>query len=147
MQLQEKRNALASEVKSRNKLKLGPPTSEQLAQGRQLKEAAQETAEALEAAAADLDREARLLPNTTHAASPPAGSPPRRILSFGPEEHKLLAERMADANNNANHSGANNNNNNTAAAAAAVRFRDHTEIARDADLLDFEAGARVAGAL
>jgi seryl-tRNA synthetase len=156
--LQEKRNALASEIKARGTNKKNtPPSEEQQLQGRLFKEAAQTTAEALESVAADLDREARLLPNTTHAAAPPAGTPPRRILSFGPEGHKLLKERM-NASGAKDNAQAKNGADDTppaaaaagdpaaaAPAAAAWRFRDHTEIARDADLLDFEAGARVAG--
>ena len=137
MSVQQQRNSLADEVKTSGG---GRPSPEQIDKGKHLKAQGQRLAAELEAVAFDLDREARLLPNTTHSASPPAGAEPSRILEFGPETHKFVVDVAADPS--AKRTDTNGAEKET---TAPVPLRDHMQIARDADLIDFEAGARVTG--
>ena len=132
MELQARRNTLAATVKNQASAR---PDPEQIELGKKLKAKSQYFTAELEAVAFDLDREARLLPNSTFAASPLGGEAPRQILSFGPEDHKFLVDRMDDDHKES-----------SAASDSTVRpFRDHMQIAQDSDLIDFECGARVTG--
>lgn len=135
MEVQTRRNALAAEVKNQASAR---PDPEQIELGKKLKAKGQYLAAELEAVAFDLDREARLLPNSTFSASPLGGEAPRQILSFGPEDHKFLVERMDDDHHKERGATASDD-------GAARRFRDHMQIAQDSDLIDFECGARVTG--
>ena len=117
------------------------PSPEQIAEGKRLKGHGQQLTADLDEVERALARESQLVPNSTHPAAPPGGADPELILSFGPTANKFTVDIDDDESGAAGNTIVDGGGDDV----DIVPRRDHVKIAHDADLIDFAAGARVAG--
>lgn len=127
--VQEQRNLIANSIKKNP----GDISETNIQQGKSLKVLSQELANELDEIERDLIIEVSQVPNTSSLQSPDAGMPPSVINSFGPSKKKITVQSSSNIIDDISQK------------SDCISFRDHVQIAKDADLIDFESGAKTSG--